>query len=169
MTSTTGLAADRPPNPSLTQGDFRANGSWNPAMPASRRGPRYRFVQSLVRVRKAAHVSPAQLAEQIEASEFAGMFAELAAWKAQPDWSLWATVPARTVADETVKRCGIGALEEFHWEGGECVGGEDQRNLPSADPEKIHAFIAGLEQAIGGGAAIERRKSDQEFFEGAET
>src|SRR5256885_135694 len=92
---------------SLEQGDFTAEGRWNPAAQAIHRGPRYRFVQSLIRARQAAHLSPAQIAEQIEASHFAGMFGELANWATITAWYDWAHANTRTSADSAVKYCGI--------------------------------------------------------------
>ena len=124
---------------STNSGDFRADGSWNTAAEKSERGPRYEFVKSLCRVRRAAGLSPAELSDQIEASTFAAMFGELAQWKTLTSWRLWPLAWARTSADRAVISAGVGSPKESHWEGGIFAAGED-RPFVSADPAKVAEF-----------------------------
>lgn len=150
---------------SLECGDFRANGSWNPAIEAINRGLRYRFVRSLFRARRTAKLSPAQIAEQIEASEFAPMFGEIVNWRTLASWLEWSLAFTRTVADEAVKRAGFGQLDPSHWEGGAFLPGEDERAIPAPDPDAMRTFIAGLSGSIGTSDHSERRLTDEEWFE----
>lgn len=163
---------------SLDAGDFRADGSWNPSADAVHRGPRFRFVQQLIRARRAAHLFPTQVVEQIEASQFAGMFGELAQWKQITRWDDWPFAATRTVADDCVKRNGIGVSKDPHWEGGIMATGDDEREFVNADREHVASFVANITDRL----SLHRpawagpppqpdkpRLSDQEFFEGNAT
>jgi hypothetical protein len=170
---------DDKPKTSLDAGDFRADGSWNTSAAAAQRGPRYRFVQSLVRALQAAHISPAQLAERIEASEYAGMFGELEQWRKITKWDEWALAWTRTSADEAVKRMGVGSTDPAHWEKGQYVAGEDARPFVAANREHVASFVANIADKLTdsrpewAGPAVTATPapglSDQEFFEGKAT
>ena len=129
---------------SLQRGDFRLNGSWNPSASAQHRGPLYAFIAGLVRARLAAGISPSALAAQIEGSKWASAFGELTQWKTLGGWLDWPYAWTRTSADETVKRCGIGAVKEFHWEGATCISGEDERPFVPATGEQVRDGVEAI-------------------------
>jgi hypothetical protein len=131
---------------SRTIGDFRADGSWNDSAQFRHRGPRYQFIASLVRVRRAARLSPAQIASQIEASPFAEMFGELKQWHTLASWEQWPFAWTRTSADETVKRNGAGAVAEFHWQLGTFHAGMDER--PFVPAQGVADFVANISERL---------------------
>lgn len=136
---------------SRTVGDFRPDGSWNASAQLRHRGHRYQFVSGLVRARRAAHLSPAQIADQIEASACAEMFGELSQWKTLTRWDDWAFAWTRTSADETIKRCGVGSRERFHWQNGTFCAGEDERPHIHADGQNIADFVGNVLGRMGVG------------------
>jgi hypothetical protein len=136
-------------DPRSDDGDFRADGSWNPAASKASRGPRFHFIARLCRARHAAHLSPAQIAEQIIASPFAPMFGETSQWLTLSSFRLWPLAFARTSADRTVIAAGTGSQTDLRWRDG-LPYNEDAPFTP-ARGEDIAAFVDTLSSTLGVG------------------
>lgn len=111
-----------------------------------------REVMRFVRARRASQLSPAQLAEQIEASPVASAFQHLPQWKTLTEWRLWSLASTSNAAEELVKRMGNGT--DGHWQQGAWLPGDDERDIHAipAPPEAREA-LAALWKSLETGAA----------------
>ena len=128
--------------PSGRRGSFDAGGAWRDFF--AYESPTEHFVRILVRARLASRVAPATLALQIRAHAQRAAFpsANLRDWDALTSWNDWPLVVTRTSAEEMVKRCGRST--EGHWEGGEWITGDDQRQFVPVGADTIAEMVSAL-------------------------
>lgn len=142
---------------SRNSGDFRLDGGWNPSAEVHHRGPLYRWIASIVELRRTLTraVPPAEIASIIKGSQWAEAFPEVVAgeWDHLTQFGDWYRVPTRTTAEEAVKRCGWGATEDGHWESGRWLPTKDERkHEPLTDGSaKVAALVKGLARVTGEG------------------
>ena len=142
---------------SENSGDFRLDGSWNPSVEVAHRGPLFRWIGSLVVVRRDPYreAPPSQFASAIQASRWRDAFPEAVAgeWDHLTQFGDWPRVTTRTPAEEAVKRAGYGSPEDGHWEGGRWLPGKDERKHDPliAASDKASGLLAGLNKLTGPG------------------
>jgi hypothetical protein len=89
-----------------------ADGGWNENGQLHHRGELHRLVESLVKERRFARLSPRLASQTVQASSHALAFPNRIQWETCTDW---ATAWTSTSAEEAVKRSGETCIGDHHW------------------------------------------------------